>query len=38
MVLLDMALNINPEVSVFYADTDFLLPETYVFKNAVAKR
>ena len=38
MVLLDMALNINPDVPVFYADTDFLFPETYAFKDAVAKR
>ncbi len=38
MALLDMALNINPDVPVFYADTDFLFPETYAFKDAVAKR
>ncbi len=38
MVLLDMALKVNPNVPVFYADTDFLFPETYAFKDASAKR
>ena len=36
MALLDMALNINPDVPVFYADTDFLFPKTYAFKEVVA--
>jgi len=38
MVLLDMAMNINPDVSVFYVDTDFLFPETHNLKDAAARR
>ncbi|MBM2826756.1 MAG: phosphoadenosine phosphosulfate reductase [Dehalococcoidia bacterium] len=29
MVLLDMAVKIQPDIKVFYLDTDFLFPETY---------
>ena len=36
MALLDMAFKINPDVPVFYADTDFLFPKTYAFKEVVA--
>jgi phosphoadenosine phosphosulfate reductase len=29
IVLMDMALRINPEVDIFYIDTDYFFPETY---------
>ena len=38
MVLLDMAMKINTEVSVFYVDTDFLFPQTHALKDKVARR
>ncbi|HLF79302.1 MAG TPA: phosphoadenylyl-sulfate reductase [Dehalococcoidia bacterium] len=34
MVLLDMAMQIDPSVEVFYLDTDFLFPETYALRDA----
>ena len=33
MVLLDMAMKIDPDVEVFYLDTDFLFPETYHLRD-----
>ena len=38
MVLLDMAMKINPDVSVFYVDTDFLFPETHNLEENIARR
>ena len=38
MALLDMTFKQDPNVPVFYADTDFLFPETYALRDAVAKR
>ncbi len=38
MALLDMAMKINPAVSVFYVDTDFLFPETHNLKDRTARR
>lgn len=38
MVLLDMTLKLDPTVPVFYADTDFLFPETYELRDLVAER
>ena len=38
MALLDMTLKINLAVSVFYLDTDFLFPETYILREQVSKR
>jgi phosphoadenosine phosphosulfate reductase len=35
-VLLDMAVKINPAVSVFYLDTGFLFPETYQHQDEAA--
>ena len=37
MVLLDMSVKIQPDVQVFYLDTDFLFPETYTLKDEVAR-
>ena len=36
MVLLDMALQLKPDVSVFYLDTGLLFPETYELVDVVA--
>ena len=38
MVLLDMAMEINPAVPVFHVDTGFLFPETHVLKDEAARR
>ena len=38
MALLDMAVKIEPEVSVFYLDTGFLFPETYSLLEQVKQR
>src|SRR5688572_8217655 len=38
MVLLDMVMKINPNVEVFYLDTDFLFPETYELVGKVSQR
>ena len=38
MVLLDMAMEINPAVSVFYVDTGFLFPETHALRDRAARR
>ena len=37
-VLMDMAAKLNPKVKVFYLDTDFLFPETYVLIEETSKR
>ncbi len=37
-VLLDMAAKINPNVKVYYLDTDFLFPETHQYVGQVRKR
>lgn len=34
MVILDMVMQIDPSVEVFYLDTDFLFPETYALRDA----
>src|SRR5581483_6462080 len=38
MALLDMALELDPGLSVFYVDTDLLSPETYATRDAAARR
>lgn len=38
MVLLDMVMQINPNVEVFYLDTDFLFPETYDVVKRTSER
>lgn len=38
MVLLDMTLKLDRTVPVFYADTDFLFPETYELRDLVAEK
>jgi phosphoadenosine phosphosulfate reductase len=38
MVLLDMAMQVDRSVEVFYLDTDFLFPETYALRDAAAKK
>ena len=38
MVLLDMSAKIQPDVNVFYLDTDFLFPETYALKEETEKQ
>jgi phosphoadenosine phosphosulfate reductase len=38
MVLLDMTMQIDPTVEVFYLDTDFLFPETYALRDEAAKK
>ncbi|MDP9236684.1 MAG: phosphoadenylyl-sulfate reductase [Chloroflexota bacterium] len=38
MVLLDMMMQIDRAVEVFYLDTDFLFPETYRLRDAVAAK
>lgn len=38
MVLLDMAMSIDPTVEVFYLDTDFLFPETYALRDACERK
>jgi phosphoadenosine phosphosulfate reductase len=38
MVLVDLALKADPNVSVVYVDTDFLFPETYATVKAVEQR
>ena len=37
-VLLDMAAKLNPRLTVFYLDTDFLFPETYALVEETTKR
>jgi phosphoadenosine phosphosulfate reductase len=38
MVLLDMIMQIDPSVAVFYLDTDFLFPETYQLRDVCEAR
>ena len=38
MVLLDMTMEIDPSVEVFYLDTDFLFPETYHLRDVCEQR
>jgi sulfite reductase (ferredoxin) len=38
MALLDMTLRIQPDVPVFYLDTDFLFPETHALVDVVAQK
>lgn len=38
VVLVDMVHRINPMVSLFYLDTDFLFPETYATRDRVIER
>lgn len=38
MVLLDMAVKIDPDIRVFYLDTGFLFPETYALRDEVERR
>lgn len=38
MVLLDMAVKINPAIEVFYLDTGFLFPETYALEKEIEQR
>jgi phosphoadenosine phosphosulfate reductase len=38
MVLLDMVMQIDPSVAVFYLDTDFLFPETYALRDVCEQR
>ena len=38
MVLMDIAHKIEPDLKVFYIDTDFLFPETYALKDEVERR
>jgi phosphoadenosine phosphosulfate reductase len=38
MVLLDMIMQIDPSVEVFYLDTDFLFPETYHLRDVCEQR
>src|SRR5574342_883407 len=35
VVLVDMVHRINPSVPLFYLDTDFLFPETYVTRDRI---
>ncbi|MSQ24671.1 MAG: phosphoadenylyl-sulfate reductase [Dehalococcoidia bacterium] len=37
-VIMDMALKLKPDVTIFYLDTDFLFPETYAYIDAFTKR
>ncbi|MBC7809259.1 MAG: phosphoadenylyl-sulfate reductase [Akkermansiaceae bacterium] len=38
MAILDMAVKIQPDVRVFYVDTEFLFPETYATRDAAAAK
>lgn len=38
MALLDMAVKIRPDISVFYIDTDFLFPETLATREEASQR
>ena len=38
MVLLDMAVKINPALDIFYLDTGFLFPETYALEKEIEQR
>jgi phosphoadenosine phosphosulfate reductase len=38
MVLLDMAVRIDPNIRVFYLDTGFLFPEAYALRDETARR
>lgn len=38
MVLLDMAMKIEPRIKVFYLDTDYLFPETYALRDKAAAK
>ena len=38
VVLLDMAVKINPQIKVFYLDTGFLFPETYALEKEIEQR
>lgn len=38
IVLVDMLTRINPDVDIFYLDTDLLFKETYATRDALAKR
>jgi len=38
MVLLDMTMKIDPTVEVFYLDTDFLFPQTYLLRDVCEQK
>ena len=38
VALLDMSVKLNPQVKVFYLDTDFLFPETYALRDEAIRR
>jgi phosphoadenosine phosphosulfate reductase len=38
MALIDIAATINPQVDVFFLDTDFLFPETYALRRRLEER
>jgi len=38
MVILDMVMNIDPTVEVFYLDTDFLFPETFQLRDVCEEK
>ncbi len=38
MAIVDMAVKIQPDVRVYYTDTEFLFPETYATRDAVAAK
>lgn len=38
MVLLDMAVRIDPAIKIFYLDTGFLFPETYALEKEIEQR
>ncbi len=38
MVLLDMAMKVEPRIKVFYLDTDYLFPETYALRDKAAAK
>jgi phosphoadenosine phosphosulfate reductase len=38
MALIDMAVKINPSPRVFFLDTDFLFPETYILRRRIEDR
>ena len=38
MALMDMSVRIQPDVDVFYLDTDFLFPETYALREEAERR
>ncbi|MEW6126221.1 MAG: phosphoadenylyl-sulfate reductase [Acidobacteriota bacterium] len=38
MALIDIAVKINPQLNVFFLDTDFLFPETYALREIIEER